>query len=405
MWYNDAMNSRPKISRRAFLAGALSTVAIAALEACQRSSPTDAPVADATATVAPTATSRPTATALKPSPTPTAANTLTPTPKAIKTPWPTATPAHYTQPSKLGLVVQRFSSPQIMDVIEAGKPKVVKIIDDLGSAGVVKERVPRTIIVGRISVDYDFRALHDKNNRDAARHAADFIARNIDKYKANTNLDYWEGYNEPPLDSPGFIADYAAFEAERVKQMAALGWKCCIGNFSTGTPQIEQWVSFLPALQTAQQHGGCLGLHEYSAPIMQFGFGRNQLDPKGDSGDEGWYTLRYRQAYRHQIPAELRIPLIITECGIDGLIQPRPGPGGAGWRDFSTYWKQNNIAPNGVTGYLDQLTWYDEELQKDDYMIGATIFAAGGAGDKGTYDVLGDMADKLAWYWGAHPHP
>ena len=122
------------------------------------------------------------------------------------------------------------------------------------------------------------------------------------------------------------MADYAAFEAERVKQMAALGWKCCIGNFSTGTPQIEQWASFLPALQAAQQHGGCLGLHEYSAPMMQFGFGRNQLDPKGDSGDEGWYTLRYRQAYRRQIPAELRVPLIITECGIDGLIQPRPGP-------------------------------------------------------------------------------
>ena len=219
------MNSQPKISRRAFLAGALSTVAIAALEACQRSSPTDVPVADATATMTPTpptVTARATATALKP-PTPTAANTLTPTPQATKTPWPTATPAHYTQPSKLGLVVQRFSSPQIMDVIEAGKPKVVKIIDDLGSAGVVKERVPKTIIVGRISVDYDFRALHDKNNRDAARHAADFIARNMDKYKANTNLDYWEGYNEPIIESADMMADYAAFEAERVKQMAALG--------------------------------------------------------------------------------------------------------------------------------------------------------------------------------------
>jgi len=398
------MNPQPRISRRAFLAGALSTAVLAALEACQ-SGPTDVPVADATATVTPTVTSRATATTLKLSSTPTAANTLTPTTQATKTPWPTATPAHYTQPSKLGLVVQRFSSPQIMDVIEAGKPKVVKIIDDLGSAGVVKERVPQTIVVGRISVDYDFGTLHDKNNRDAARHAADFVARNLDKYQANTNLDYWEGYNEPAIESADIMADYAAFEAERVKQMAALGLKCCVGNFSTGTPQIEQWAGFLPALQAAQQRGGCLGLHEYSAPVMQFGFGRNQLDPKGDSGDEGWYTLRYRQAYRRQIPVELRIPLIITECGVDGLIQPRPGPGGAGWRDFGTYWKQNNIAPNGVTGYLDQLTWYDEELQKDDYVIGATIFAAGGAGNKGTYDVLGDMADKLAWYWSAHPHP
>ena len=62
--------------------------------------------------------------------------------------------------------------------------------------------------------------------------------------------------------------------------------------------------------------------------------------------------------------------------------------------------KKNNIAPDGVTGYLDQLTWYDEELQKDDYVVGATIYAAGAD----SYDVLGDMADKLVWYWSAHPH-
>ena len=329
-----------------------------------------------------------------------------PTPQATKTPWPTATPVHYTQPSKLGLVVQRFSPSKIVDVIEAGQPKVVKIIDDLGSAGVVKERSPKTIVVGRISVDYDFGTLSDKNGRDPARHAADFIARNMDKYKVNSGVDYWEAYNEPPVESAGFMADYAAFEAERVKQMAALGFNCCIGNFSTGTPPLEYWPSFFPALQAAQKDGGCLGLHEYSAPVMQFGSGRYQLDAKGDSGDEGWYTLRYRQVYRRQLPADLRLPLIITECGVDGLIQPRPGPEGNGWRDFAKYWKQINIAPDGVTGYLDQLTWYDEELQKDDYVIGATIYVAGAVDSVGsTYELTGDMADKLAWYWSAHPHP
>jgi hypothetical protein len=288
-----------------------------------------------------------------------------------------------------------------MDVIAAGRPRVVKIIDDLGAASQIKQLSPKTIIVGRLSLDYDF--LRVKGNRDAASLVTDFINKNLDKYKVNINVDYWEGYNEPAFGSADIMAEYAAFEAERVKQMAALGYKCCIGNFSTGAPPLEQWSSFLPALQVAQKYGGCLGLHEYSAPIMQFGFGRNQLDPSGDAGDEGWYTLRNRMVYRHHIPADLRIPLIITECGVDGLIQPRPGPAGAGWRDFANYWKQNSIAPDGVTGYLDQLTWYDEELQKDDYVVGATIYAAGGAGDKGSYDVLGDMADKLSWYWSVHP--
>ena len=321
-------------------------------------------------------------------------------PEPPRTPWPTATPAYYTRPSKLGLVVQRFSSPQIMDVIRVGRPKVIKIIDDLGSAGVVKEQSPETLIVGRVSVDYDFDSIRAKGNRSADRHAESFITKNLDKYKAHPSVDYWEGYNEPMISSAELMADYAAFEAERVKQMAALGYKCSVGNFSTGAPSLELWADFLPALEAAQEHGGCLSLHEYSAPTMQFGFGRYQLDPAGDAGDVGWYTVRYRQVYRHHLPPDLHVPLIITECGIDGLIEPRPGPAGAGWRDFARYWKQNNMAPDGVTGYLDQLTWYDEELQKDDYVVGATIYAAGAD----SYDVLGDMADKLAWYWSAHPH-
>jgi hypothetical protein len=385
-----------KISRRTFLASALSTVALAALEACQHPIATNIPATGGTPSASSSATVR---TPASPTQAPTAVSPSTP--NATKTPWPTATPASFTRPSKLGLVVQHFSSPQITDVIRAGRPKVVKVIDDLGPAGVVKERSPNTLIVGRVGVDYDFVSILAKGNRSADRHAASFIAKNLDKYKAHKSIDYWEGYNEPVLGSAQLMAEYAAFEAERVKQMDALGYKCCIGNFATGTPSLELWASFLPALEAVQKYGGCLGLHEYSAPTMQFGFGRYQLDPAGDAGDEGWYTLRYRQVYRHHLPAELRVPLIITECGIDGLIEPRPGPAGAGWRDFVKYWKQNNLAPDGVTGYLDQLTWYDEELQKDDFVIGATIYATGAD----SYDVLGDMADKLAWYWSAHPQP
>ena len=396
----------PKISRRAFLAGALSTVAFVTLEACRQTTVTGTPAPGVTSAVLPSATAQTMATATPVSPTAAPAAASSATPVATRTPWPTATPAHYAHPSKLGLVVQRFSSPQIMEVIEAGQPGVVKIIDDLGSAGVIKERSPKTLVIGRITVDYDYRAMSEKNGRDPARHAADFIGRNADKYKANTGVDYWEAYNEPPVESAEFTSEYAAFEAERVKQMAALGWKCCIGNFSTGTPPLDYWPKFVPALQAAKKHNGCLGLHEYSAPIMQFGFGRYQLDPNGDAGDEGWNTLRYRQVYRRQLPADVRIPLIITECGIDGLVGSRPGPEGHGWRDFSKYWKQDNIAPDGVTGYLDQLTWYDQELQKDTYVIGATIYLVGSIDSlTGTYDVAGDMADRLAWYWSAHPHP
>ena len=117
----------------------------------------------ATSTILPQATG----TALPPTP------MVSPlTPEITRTPWPTATPAAYTRPSKLGLVVQRFSSPQIMDVIRVGRPKVIKIIDDLGSAGVVKQHSPDTLIVGRVSMDYDFDSIRAKGNRaaDHGRH-------------------------------------------------------------------------------------------------------------------------------------------------------------------------------------------------------------------------------------------
>jgi len=92
---------------------------------------------------------------------------------------------------------------------------VIKIIDDLGSAGVVKEQSPDTLIVGRVSVDYDFDSIRAKGNRSADRHAESFIIKNLDKYKSHPSVDYWEGYNEPMISSAELMADYAAFEAER----------------------------------------------------------------------------------------------------------------------------------------------------------------------------------------------
>jgi hypothetical protein len=73
---------------------------------------------------------------------------------------------------------------------------------------------------------------------------------------------------------------------------------------------------------------------------MQWGFGKLQANG-ADEGDEGWLTIRYRKSYRHYLgPLGYGdIPLLITECGLDGTLQPRPGPHKAkGWRDFEKFW-------------------------------------------------------------------
>ena len=383
-------------TRRQFLVAA-SASAAALLDACARPSPTP----DATHQPALEATSQ--SAVYLPNvrrdaaPTPTPVPSPTPTSPPEPTPRPRRTFPTFDRPSKLGIAVQRFRDPQIMDRIVAdGHPRVVKIWDDLGAAVEIKQHSPNTIVVGHIKQAYDFQNALSSGATDMAAYAADFVAQHVSRYQANPGIDYWEGHNEPVFELESHMALYGQFEAERVRQMAAHGLKTAVGNFSAGNPPMTQWDDFFPALQAVKQHGGVLALHEYSAPTLDHGY-----DPRVG---EGWLTCRYRKVYRHQVPPDLRAPIIITEAGIDGLVgADRPGPLGSGWQDFIDYWKTLPLDPDTFWAYMDQLQWYDEELQKDGYVIGATIFVAGAIGAFGVYEIAGEMGELLTQYLLAHP--
>ena len=154
-----------------------------------------------------------------------------------------------------------------------------------------------------------------------------------------------------------------------------------------------------------QQHNGFLGLHEYSAPEMWFGAGDNQNHPTGDEGDEGWLTLRYRKVYRDYLkPAGLAVPLLVTETGVDGLVQGRPGPAGNGWQDFTAYWRAQGYVTTTAEGfYVEQLAWYDSHLVNDDFVQGAAIFALAGPAGWESYEIMGLAADILRQYLAVHP--
>ena len=271
-----------------------------------------------------------------------------------------------------------------------------RFFGDLGAAAEIKQRSPNTIVIGHLNQAYDFQNAITSGATDMAAYAADFVAKQLSQYQANTGVDYWEGHNEPVFENEAKMALYGQFEAERVRQMASYGFKCAVGNFSTGSPPFEQWDEFFPALRAVKQYGGALALHEYSAPTMNYGY-----DP---ATGEGWLTCRYRKAYREAIPSDLHVPILVTEAGIDGLVGAgRPGPGGAGWQDFIDYWRRIALDPDAFWAYIDQLQWYDEELQKDDFVIGATIFVAGGQEHFDSYEIAGEMGELLTQYLMAHP--
>ena len=340
--------------------------------------------------------------------TPTEAATETPTPEATPTdtPTPTPSPTPYPPgpPSKLGLFLTRNDS-QALQIIERGQPPVIKTLElDANLAKGIKELAPNTLLIGRM-------VLGEQLNLDAdpIPLARQFVNQLLPIATDPTRMaafDAWEAYNEPVADNEDKMKRLADFEAERTRLLAERGIRSVVGNFATGHPHLPYWPHFEAALSAAQQHGGYLGLHEYSAPVMQYSAGALQPNNGPDEGDEGWLTLRYRKAYRqHLQPMGYgSLPLVITEAGVDGLVGNRPGPPEAkGWQDFIETWLANGLRNDPPGVYMDQLIWYDNELQKDDFVIGATIFVAGASPGWETYDILGRTGELLQQYLEVHP--
>ncbi|MCB0053686.1 MAG: hypothetical protein KDE24_29545, partial [Caldilinea sp.] len=160
------------------------------------------------------------------------------------------------------------------------------------------------------------------------------------------------------------------------------------------------------AIQTAIQYDGWLGLHEYSAPTMYY---LSSVEGKGrypgvTPQDTGWLTLRYRKVYNEVLnPAGLQLPLVMTELGVDGLVQNRPGPpDGRGWQDFQGYWAENGYGLWGPGAYVEQLVWYDNAMRQDDYVIGGTIYALAPTAGWESYDIRGACAGVLQQYLSVH---
>ena len=370
--------------------------------------------------VTPTPTKTPRAVPTTPSPqatvvTPTASNTPRPTDTPTPSPQPaptSATPTRAPVPTpfppgphtKLGLFVG-YNHPALWGFVETKNLAVVKTVEyDRNFVAEIKSRSPDTIVVSR----YTKLGQIDWEKADPKALARAFVEKLLPiaaDPKRRKNIDAWESYNEPVVNSPNAMSRLAEFEAERTRLLAKEGIRSCIGNFGTGSPDLKLWPQFFPALHAIVENHGYLGLHEYSAPYMWFGTGKHQLNPSADEGDEGWLTLRYRKVYRqHLIPAGLKVPLLITETGIDGAVRNRPGPPGKGWRDFADFWKKEGYVRFSAGGfYVEQLAWYDAELMQDDYVKGAAVYALAAPPGWESFEIIGECANILRQYVSVHP--
>ena len=310
-------------------------------------------------------------------------------------------------PSKLGPHCL-IPTAAARELIKAGAP-IAKLVDDFGPAEDYLTLNPKLLLLGRGYTPLTLlEQLHSAASPQSA--AEQFVSQQYDRfYRPNPLITYWEGHNEPSFGAPhdpgalDRMAWYAEFEVHRLRLLAQAGLKGIIGNFSTGYPEVyrdnRMWLAFLPALHAAKQHGGLLGVHEYSAPFMWWLTGSYQPDNcdgvvREHIGRRGWLTLRYRFYYEDLFrPHGLDdLPLVITELGCDAVGHNCPGMPSGAWQDLADYWNQHHTGADDPIVYwrstpahqrstdfyyAEQLIWYDREIRQDAYVLGATIFTFG----------------------------
>ena len=234
-------------------------------------------------------------------------------------------------------------------LVRAGCP-VVKAVDYAGLLLEAQQQNPDIIGIARfMSPNITAEQLRDMEPVKAALFWVDTFKN---KFALNPHVKYVELPNEPVFKLDDGSNDIEAFEwlgeFEKlcVESLASIGLRAVVGNFSTGYPHIapdnlHAWQAFRPALQAALTHKGLLGIHGYSTVPLKNNFHE---------------ILRHRLIHDlFLVPEGLgALPIVYTEFGrLD--------------------YKQHVSDAQ----YAQELIEVDEELRKDSYLLGVTIFTFG----------------------------
>jgi hypothetical protein len=328
------------------------------------------------------------------SPTSTTSTSLLPTPPpSVLQPAPLATPlsaepaaqAAQTLPpdivllppsggSKLGLHVVFGPREGLDEFLEkcagAGRPvAVVKCVDDFEAAFKAKAISDQTLTVGRVNavfperkVEVDMQAwepteyapIPGMTYTTAQEAAQQYYALVKPTWALNPVIDVWETFNEF-----SWHWDWQAdFYIALMDLAEADGYRLGLWSSSAGNPPEEFYPAIARTCQRARSHGNhILCLHEYN------------LDGLLKTAPRSMVT-RYRRLYQYLQEQDAVIPLVITEAGENA---------GGGF--------------TGVETFMQDFAWYDQQLSRDDYVIGCAAWTLGdwnGANFQAALPALGD---------------
>jgi hypothetical protein len=258
--------------------------------------------------------------------------------------------------SKLGIYVINVGDFDAVDYCRRAQPRIAISMDhNLDTWKQIKQVSPNTFIIGRYYVDDGEQIFADNPEQRAEQF---FQKMKPDADKMRGIYDAWMGYNESVVQANDTATALSRFYVRWGDLMRAAKLVSCAYSFATGNPEVEYW----PLLADGLRHCDLLSLHEYSAKTMD--------------QNSSWLCLRYRRAIAALAP-DARKQVVITETGIDGGVLPDPNEAQKGWLKYTN-----------EAGYVATLGWYDSEMQKDNYLIGAAIFAMSGWGIGGSFSII-----------------
>ncbi|RIK34834.1 MAG: hypothetical protein DCC55_32195, partial [Chloroflexi bacterium] len=259
-----------------------------------------------------------------------------------------------------------------LDLLNRWQPRAILVLDpNPTEMALLREACPHTVIVGRVfEPDHEIDNRIRSNPHEAARWAHDKIMGRF-----SPAVDYWQFANEVLQREDG-LPLLNQFELARMELAEANNYRCAILAFSVGNPDLPEtdrmamWRLVYPAIERAEAQGHVVAVHQYGAPDL--------FSPALD-----WYAFRLEHQVLRRLPYK-KVQFVITEYGIDGLIDGRPQP--TGWQGFTN-----------ADGYVEQLLRAGRYLERfSGRILGYTVFTLGHNAPWGTYDIAGAVADSLA---------
>ncbi len=293
--------------------------------------------------------------------------------------------------NKLGFYTQSFQ--YLAEPVGRIQPPVM--LAEMYDRGFLRDmrnfRSPNTFVVGRYFIENQRQKLYDNPNSDpeqAGHDLAEFIIRDdfeFAKQRGNNGrliVDAWMTLNEllpgPASDNwqreeerKKIIEDAEAYDAYQVaflKRLRQDGLEAVAFNFAAGNwTRGEDYLKYFP--KTLQNYT-YLGFHEYGWPHMD----PSRPDTKSGCGvyRDVMKVINEEYGYKHKV--------MITEAGLALMYKhPHHRAEDVGWlyRNNPEWGPEYQVEEVSEDSYKASMEWYNQFLQRDEYVLGACLFMVG----------------------------